>query len=100
MTKEEAISLLNKITSYCYFVDGYGDMTDSEPYYEAIDLAIKALEATDSSRFTMAESEDCTSEEEVTDIILSIAQNLERICEVIRNDVKRADNETSNLQDV
>lgn len=56
---------------------------------EALELAIKALKATDPSRFTMAEiqpSEDCTSEEEVTYIILSIARNLEHICEVIKND--------------
>lgn len=44
MTQEEAISLLNNITSYCDFEDEYGDMIDSEPYYEAVDLAIKALE--------------------------------------------------------
>ena len=44
MTNEEAISLLNNITSYCDFEDEYGDMIDSEPYYEAVELAIKALE--------------------------------------------------------
>lgn len=44
MTQEEAIKLLNNITSYCDFVDGYGDMIDSTPYNEAVDLAIKALE--------------------------------------------------------
>ena len=47
MTNEKAISLLNNITSYCDFTDEYGDMIDSEPYYEAVDLAIKALEATE-----------------------------------------------------
>ena len=44
MTQEEAIKLLNNITSYCDFEDEYGDMIDSTPYYEAVDLAIKALE--------------------------------------------------------
>jgi DNA-directed RNA polymerase subunit RPC12/RpoP len=44
MTQEEAIKLLNNITSYCDFEDEYGDMIDSEPYYEAVELAIKALE--------------------------------------------------------
>lgn len=44
MTLEEAIKLLNNITSYCDFEDEYGDMIDSTPYYEAVDLAIKALE--------------------------------------------------------
>lgn len=44
MTIEEAIKLLDDITSYCDFTDEYGDMIDSEPYYEALDLAIKALD--------------------------------------------------------
>jgi len=44
MTNEEAIKLLDDITSYCDFTDEYGDMIDSTPYYEALDLAIKALE--------------------------------------------------------
>jgi hypothetical protein len=46
MTIEEAIKLLDDITSYCDFTDEYGDMIDSEPYYEALDLAIKALDQT------------------------------------------------------
>jgi hypothetical protein len=44
MTNEEAIKLLDDITSYCDFTDEYGDMIDSDPYYEALDMAIKALE--------------------------------------------------------
>lgn len=44
MTNEEAIKLLDDITSYCDFTDEYGDMIDNTPYYEALDLAIKALE--------------------------------------------------------
>lgn len=44
MKIEEAIKLLDDITSYCDFTDEYGDMIDSEPYYEALDLAIKALD--------------------------------------------------------
>lgn len=47
MTNEEAIELLDKITSYCDFTDEYGDMIDSTPYYEVLDLAIKALEQED-----------------------------------------------------
>jgi hypothetical protein len=44
MTNEEAIKLLDDITSYCDFTDEYGDMIYSDPYYEALDMAIKALE--------------------------------------------------------
>jgi hypothetical protein len=47
MTNEEAIKLLDDITSYCDFTDEYGDMIDSTSYYEALDLAIKALEVLD-----------------------------------------------------
>ena len=93
MTNEEAIKILKKAR-----LAGIVDVDINR----ALDMAIKALEVTDPSRFTMAEIEDCTSkeEEEITDIILSIARNLEHICEVIKNDIKRADNEASNLQDV
>ena len=44
MTNEEAIKILDDITSYCDFTDEYGDMINSTPYFEALDLAIKALE--------------------------------------------------------
>ena len=44
MTNEEAIKYLDEITSYCDFEDEYGDPIDSTPYYEALDMAIKALE--------------------------------------------------------
>lgn len=71
MTNEEA---LVKVRGY---------LTDYLPLDSAdeIDEIIKALE--------QQTCEDCTSEEEVTDIILSIARNLEHICEVIKNDKKR-----------
>lgn len=44
MTNEEAIKILDDITSYCDFTDEYGDMINSTPYFEALDMAIKALE--------------------------------------------------------
>ena len=56
MTNEEAIKLLNDITSYCDFTDEYGDMINSDSYYEALDLAIKALE--------QQPCEDCISRED------------------------------------
>lgn len=45
MSLDEAKALLDEITSYCDFTDEYGDMIDSEPYLEALDIAIKAIEA-------------------------------------------------------
>ena len=47
-------------------------------------------------RAEMQPSEDCTSEE-VTDIILSIARNLEHICEVIKNDKGRSNRHATNM---
>jgi hypothetical protein len=44
----------------------------------------------------MQPCEDCTSEE-VTDIILSIARNLEHICEVIKNDKGRSNRHATNM---
>lgn len=90
MTNEEVVKYLKKLLNLCDFTDELDDRIDCEPYYEAVDLAIKALEATDPSRFTMTEIQPSEEEveEEVTDIILSIARNLERICEVIRNDTR------------
>lgn len=40
MTREEAIRLLGNLFSMCLFKDAYGEFVDSEPYYEAIDMAI------------------------------------------------------------
>ena len=45
MSYDEAKTLLDEITSYCDFTDEYGDMIDSEPYLEALDIAIKAIES-------------------------------------------------------
>lgn len=47
MTIDEAIKRLDEITSYCDFTDEYGDMIDSEPYYEALDMAIKCLQSSE-----------------------------------------------------
>lgn len=44
MTSEEAIKILNKIILTADFTDEYGDMINTEPYEEAIELAIEALE--------------------------------------------------------
>ena len=47
MNQEEAIKLLNEMLLQCDFSDQYGDISDSEPYVEAVKFAedrIQALE--------------------------------------------------------
>lgn len=44
MTPTEATKLLEKFLLMADFTDEYGDMCDSEPYEEAVDIAIKGLD--------------------------------------------------------
>lgn len=44
MNYQEAIELLNELLLKGNFTDQYGDMDDSSPYEEAINIAIKAIE--------------------------------------------------------
>ena len=44
MTNEEVVKYLKKLLNLCDFTDELDDRIDCEPYYEAVDLAIKALE--------------------------------------------------------
>ena len=50
MDKREAIEILNKIILTADFTDEYGDMINTEPYEEAINLAIKAIEVLKNER--------------------------------------------------
>lgn len=43
MTKEEAIEYLHRLYMKAEITDAYGDMDDTEPYEEAIDMAVEAL---------------------------------------------------------
>ena len=44
MSNNEAIRLIRKLSMMCEFTDAYGDPIDSDTYYEAVDMAISALE--------------------------------------------------------
>ena len=44
MTREEAIKLLNELYIRADITDEYGGMEDMQPYEEAVEMAIKALE--------------------------------------------------------
>ena len=46
MTREEAKKWLNKLYARADITDEYGDMEDTQPYEEAVDMAIEALEQT------------------------------------------------------
>lgn len=46
MTNEEAKNWLNKLYVRADITDEYGDMVDMQPYSEAVDMAIEALEQT------------------------------------------------------
>lgn len=54
MTKEEAVRLLKHIRIAFVPADEYGDYEDPEPYEEAIDMAIKALDGEDMEDFYIA----------------------------------------------
>lgn len=43
MDNQEVINLLNELLLKADFTDQYGDMCDSSPYEEAVDIAIKAI---------------------------------------------------------
>lgn len=47
MTREEAKNWLNKLYVGADITDEYGDMVDMQPYSEAVDMAIKALDQKD-----------------------------------------------------
>ena len=45
MTNQEAIRLIRNLPTMCEFADAYGEPIDSDAYYEAVDMAISALQA-------------------------------------------------------
>ena len=45
MTNHEAIRLIRNLPTMCEFADAYGEPIDSDAYYEAVDMAISALQA-------------------------------------------------------
>ena len=48
MTKQEAVRLIRNLPTMCEFTDAYGEPIDSDAYYEAVDMAISALQEKDS----------------------------------------------------
>lgn len=43
MTNKEAARLINNMSTMCEYVDEYGDSIDADPYFEAVNMAIEAL---------------------------------------------------------
>ena len=44
MTPKKAIRLIRALPTMCEFTDAYGTPIDSDAYYDAVDMAISALE--------------------------------------------------------
>ena len=47
MDNQEAIRLIRNLSTMCEFTDAYGEPIDSDAYYEAVDIAISALQVQD-----------------------------------------------------
>ena len=47
MDNQEAIRLIRNLPTMCEFTDAYGEPIDSDAYYEAVDIAISALQGQD-----------------------------------------------------
>ena len=45
MTPKKAIRLIRALPTMCEFTDAYGTPIDSDAYYDAVDMAISALQA-------------------------------------------------------
>ena len=48
MDNQEAIRLIRRLPTMCECTDAYGEPIDSDAYYEAVDIAISALQEQDS----------------------------------------------------
>ena len=60
MINEVAIKYIKRLYSMADITDEYGDMIDTEPYEEAIDMAVQALEQQDKLKdFFMRDCESC-----------------------------------------
>ena len=44
MTRNEAVKRLRQLETMCTYQDAYGDHVDAEPFDEAVNMAIEALE--------------------------------------------------------
>ena len=60
MTPQEAIRLIRNLPTMCVFTDAYGEPIDSGDYYDAVDMAISALEKQIPRKIASKEDyEDC-----------------------------------------
>ena len=52
MDNQKAIRLIRNLPTMCGFTDAYGEPIDSDAYYEAVDMAISALQAQEAKHST------------------------------------------------
>ena len=62
MDNQEVIRLIRNLPTMCEFTDAYGEPIDSDYYYEAVDIAISALQA-------QGKCEDAVSRADVKEIV-------------------------------
>ena len=65
MTKQEAVRLIRNLPTMCEFTDAYGDPIDSEAYYEAVNMAISALQAQEAKHSTYEQGEKMNRQRKV-----------------------------------
>ena len=65
MTKQEAVRLIRNLPTMCEFTDAYGDPIDSDAYYEAVNMAISALQAQEAKHSTYEQGEKMNRQRKV-----------------------------------
>ena len=69
MDNQKAIRLMRNLPTMCEFTDAYGEPIDSDAYYEAVDMAISALEAQDTPDTNVDTISRCAAIEEMDNIV-------------------------------
>lgn len=96
MTNQEAIRLIRNLPTMCKFTDAYGEPIDSDAYYEAVDMAISAIQAQEEKHSNSGDE----PAKRLNDLIFDInpaeicaqieADNLKKWCEIIQIEMKMA----------
>ena len=86
MTNHEAIRLIRNLPTMCEFADAYGEPIDSDAYYEAVDMAIFALQEQPTHTNT-PNALDCVERYVAIDTI----KNMRKVCDM--NDINESHKE-------
>ena len=88
MDNQEAIRLMRNLPTMCEFTDAYGEPIDSDAYYEAVDMAISALQALDEIYAFIMKSEASETTDGVLEIFdaFQAQENLQPTCNQLATD--------------